>query len=164
MNNFDEFVEYGWDDEISVESNFALLPEGDYNFKITKFERARFAGSEKMPPCNMAKVTFEVYGEKEKTVITENYFVCNWLEWKLSQLFLSVGLKKHGEPLKMSWNALVGKEGKCHVYIDTFIKKDGKEGQANKIRKLYAYDEQVTTVKPSSQPAASNGGWNPGVF
>ena len=41
---------FGWDDEINNESSdFVLLPEGDYDFTVDKFERARFDGSEKMP-------------------------------------------------------------------------------------------------------------------
>lgn len=150
----EDFKELGWDDEISDEGegySYTLLPEGDYAFTIAKFERARHAGSAKVPPCNMAKVTFTVWGAEDKTEITENYFLCKKFEWKLSQLFLSVGLKKHGEPLRMNWAALTGARGKCHVYIDNYTKKDGTEGKSNKIRRLYAYDENVDTVKPAQQ-------------
>ena len=48
-----DFMEYGWEDEIVNESgDYTLLPEGDYDFTIQKFERARHGGSEKIPPCN----------------------------------------------------------------------------------------------------------------
>lgn len=150
----DDFKEFGWEDEINDEGegfSYTLLPEGDYEFTVAKFERARHAGSAKVPPCNMAKVTFTVWGAEDKTEITENYFLCKKFEWKLSQLFLSVGLKKHGEPLRMNWAALTGAHGKCRVYIDNYTKKDGTEGKSNKIRRLYAYDENVDTVKPAAQ-------------
>ncbi len=150
----EDLKELGWDDEISDEGegySYTLLPEGDYEFTVAKFERARHAGSAKVPPCNMAKVTFTVWGAEDKTEITENYFLCKKFEWKLSQLFLSVGLKKHGEPLRMNWAALTGAHGKCRVYIDNYTKKDGTEGKSNKIRRLYAYDENVDTVKPAAQ-------------
>lgn len=150
----EDLKELGWDDEISDEGegySYTLLPEGDYEFTVAKFERARHAGSAKVPPCNMAKVTFTVWGAEDKTEITENYFLCKKFEWKLSQLFLSVGLKKHGEPLRMNWAALTGVHGKCRVYIDNYTKKDGTEGKSNKIRRLYAYDENVDTVKPAAQ-------------
>ena len=157
----EEFREYGWEDEISEESSgFTLLPDGDYDFTIAKVERARHNGSEKVPPCNMAKVTFTVWGAEDKTEITENFFLCNKFEWKLSQLFLSVGMKKHGEPLRMNWGAIVGKRGKCHVYIDKYTKRDGSEGKSNKIKKLYAYDENVTTIQPQTvQTAPQNTGF-----
>lgn len=148
----EEFREYGWEDEINNEGGeYILLPEGDYDFTVLKVERTRHGGSEKVPPCNMAKVTFTVWGAEDKTEITENYFLCNKFEWKLSQLFLAVGLKKRGEPLRMNWSALTGKKGKCHVYINNYKKKDGSDGQSNKIKKLYAYDENVTAVQPSSR-------------
>ena len=178
-----DFFEYGWEDEISDEGKeFVLLPEGDYDFTVTKIERARHAGSEKMPPCNMAKVTVTVtvWGQQDKIYITENLFLCNKMEWKLSQFFLSIGLKKHGEPLKMNWAAAQGKTGKCHVYVDTYKKKDGSDGNSNKIKKFYAYDENVQTLSPKtpySQPQqyqypqanqyqqpAQGGGWKAGTF
>lgn len=171
----DNFFEFGWEDEIVNEGGgFVLLPEGDYDFTVVKVERARHSGSEKVPPCNMAKVTFTVWGAEDKTEITENYFLCNKFEWKLSQLFLAIGLKKHGEPLKMNWNAVTGAKGKCHVYIDNYKNKDGEDRQSNKIKKLYAYDENVTTVQhtqKNSQPQqqyttqpAQTGTWKPGAF
>ncbi len=44
--------ELGWDDE--VEDKSPLVPEGEYNFTVETFERGRFNGSEKMPPCPQA--------------------------------------------------------------------------------------------------------------
>lgn len=170
----DEFKEYGWEDEIVNEgSEFVLLPEGDYDFTVTKIERTRHNGSEKMPPCNMAKVTLTVWGADDKTEIVENLFLCSRMEWKLSQFFLAIGLKKHGEPLKMNWTAAQGKTGKCHVYIDNYKNKNGEERQSNKIKKYYAYDEQVQTLSPKIQTAyqpqqtyqqPTSGGWKPGSF
>ena len=40
--------ELGWDDEIEKDGgSFILLPAGDYNFTVAKFERGRFQGSDK---------------------------------------------------------------------------------------------------------------------
>lgn len=167
----DNFQEFGWEDTIENEGGeYVLLPEGDYDFTVSNFERARHGGSEKMPPCNMAKVTVTVWGPSDKIEITENFFLCNKMEWKLSQFFLSIGLKKHGEPLKMNWTAAQGRTGKCRVYIDNYKNKNGEDRQSNKIKKFYAYDEQVETLSPKNtapqtyqQPAAS-GGWKAGSF
>ena len=39
--------ELGWDDTIEKESaGFIILPEGDYEFKVLEFQRARHEGSE----------------------------------------------------------------------------------------------------------------------
>lgn len=52
--------EYGWDDEIQNDGpEYVVLPDGDYNFKVTGFERGRYEGGEKIPACNMAIITLE---------------------------------------------------------------------------------------------------------
>ena len=62
--------ELGWDDTIEKESaGFIILPEGDYEFKVLEFQRARHEGSEKLPPCNKAVITLVVEtpeGEADK--------------------------------------------------------------------------------------------------
>lgn len=176
--------EFSWDDEILDEgSSFEPLPEGNYDFTVAKVERARSSGEGKLPPCNMAKVTFTVWGTDNSRDIIENFILHSSMEWRLSQLFLSVGMKKHGEPLRMNWTAIIGKTGKCKVVVKKFNKRDGTEGTSNEIKKFYAYDEDVQTVsaKPNttpqpqyqqySQPAQNtantykpNGGWTPGAF
>ena len=169
--------EYGWDDEINNEGgDFEPLPEGDYDFEIVKVERARSKDNTEhggLPSCNMAKVTFKLFAADGSTrERTENFILHSRMEWKLSQLFLSVGLKKHGEPLRMNWTALPLKKGKCRVTIRSYKKNDGSDGRSNEIKKLYAYDETVTTVSQQqtatySQPANMSGGfggWTPGGF
>lgn len=175
--------EFGWNDEITEEGgSFEPLPEGDYDFTVAKVERTRSKDNRKtggLPSCNMAKVTFDIWGADDKREITENFTLHSKLEWKLSQLFLSVSMKKHGEPLRMDWTGIVGKKGKCKVVINEYTKKDGTKGAANNIKYFYAYDEQVTTVsQPISQPATPTyppqysqpaipntaNGWTPGNF
>lgn len=120
--------EFGWNDEITEEGgNYEPLPEGDYDFTVAKVERARSQGKGKLPPCNMAKVTFDVWGADDKREITVNFVLHSSLEWKLSQLFLSVSMKKHGEPLRMDWTGIIGKKGKCQVIIRKYVKNDGTE-------------------------------------
>ena len=48
-------VAMGWDDEFEEGSEFLLLPEGDYNFTITQFERAYFNGSDKLPASRCSR-------------------------------------------------------------------------------------------------------------
>ena len=169
--------ELNWDDEIQDETgSFEPLPEGDYRFTVKQVERARSQGKGKLPPCNMAKVTLTVHGAEFDREITENLVLHSSIEWKLSQFFLSIGLKKHGEPLRMNWTGAVGRQGNCHVTKREYQKKDGGTGTANDIQKFYAYDEVVNTVQPvqtppqyaqntyqqSSAPAA--GSWAQGRF
>ena len=176
--------EFGWNDEINKEeSDYEPLPEGDYRFTVFKIERSRSQGKGKLPPCNMAKVTVTVHGAEYDRDITENLVLHSSLEWKLSQFFLSIGMKKHDEPLHMDWMAAIGKTGNCRIIERTYIKNDGTAGKTNDIAKFYAYDEVVNVVQPTpmqqnvqqnyqqsyqqnyqqpSAPAAN--GWKPGSF
>lgn len=129
----DENKVYDWDDEIEVESEFTTLDPGDYDFEIINFERGNYDGSDNIPPCKMAIVTFRVTDGKENNTIMERYYLCSKVEWKLSELFKSVGLKKSGEKVKMQWSKLVGSKGRCKVKIDEY---NGKK--YNHIDKLYA--------------------------
>lgn len=161
----EEIRELDWDDEISDEgTEFSLLPEGDYKFTVSKVERARFNGSDKMPPCNMAKVTFTVWGEDDSATVIENFLLNSKMEWKLSALFLCLGIKKHGEPLKMKWGEVTGAKGKCHIVIENYTDKNGNQRQSNRIKTFYAYDKDVKTVEPNTPKPAAQGGWTPGAF
>lgn len=98
----------GWDEEITEESSFILLEEGEYEFKVIQIEKGWFNGSEKMQPCPQAIVHLLVNNQVE----LKTYLLLNKkTEWKLSEFFLSIGLKKKGEPLKMNWAQAQGKTG-----------------------------------------------------
>lgn len=176
---------FGWDDEIKEETSFVLLPEGDYMFTIKKFEKARFEGSEKLSACNKAVVTFTVQTPDGRTTeITENYLLHKKMEWKLSEFFAAVGMKKKDEPVKMCWTPeLIGKQGVCKIVVHKY-KKDNEDRQTNRIDKLYPSYAQPAIAPPvqmqyqASQPPQQysvpnqyqqtappvQGGWTPGNF
>ena len=142
--------EFGWDDTIKEDSQeFKLLPEGDYNVTIEKFDRSRSSGSGKLPPCNMAVVYFIVHAPEGEVTIRENYVLHSSLEWKLSELFRGVGLKKEGEELRMDWGALPGKTARAKIGQEAGSKNPNKK--YNIIEKLYP--------KESSKPAFTPGGF-----
>lgn len=179
MANYNEYDEIGYEGTISEEgSDFVLLPDGDYEFTVNKVVRTRHEASQNLPACNEVDVELTIWGPSDRATITERFFLVRKFEWKLSQFFLSIGLKKHGEQLVMRWN-IEGMRGKCKVYIDKYKKQDGSDGQSNKIKKFYAYDENVQTVSPQPHatqqyqaPAQQNtwkqpqqsGGWAAGKF
>lgn len=87
--------ELGWEDSIKQDSqDFEPIPEGDYNVTIEKYDRSRSKGEGKLPPCRMAVVYFTVHTQNRDVTIRENYILHKNLEWKLSELFRGVGLKK----------------------------------------------------------------------
>lgn len=128
--------EFDWNDTIKNDNNFVELEPGDYDFVIDHYDRARSQGSEKLPPCNMAIVYFNVKSPDGTSVsIRENFILHSKLEWKLSELFCSVGLKQKGEELKMKWDALPGMTGRCQVSLDPDTNDPSKK--YNHIKKLY---------------------------
>ncbi len=146
--------ELGWEDEISQESNFVLLPPGDYNFEVVKFERGeRFEGSEKHPPCNRAIVHIKcVSSGGDETVIQQSFLMHQKSEWRISEFFISIGLKKHGEPLRMQWTQSVGCKGRCKLGTRQYDSKD-----YNEIKKFYDPEEQPRQNNSGETPWG--GGW-----
>jgi len=126
---------FDWDSEIEQDSEFKLLDAGDYDFTIVNFERGQYDGSEKLPACKMATVSFKVGNDKDTVTLTDRFYLCSIMEWKLSQLFKSVGLKEEGKKAKMDWNALPGKSGRCKVIQE---KNQSNDNYHNKISTLYA--------------------------
>lgn len=128
--------ELSWDDTITDDGKeFEPVPEGDYEFTIEKWDRGRSKGEGKLPPCNMATVFFNIKDRDREVTIRENFLLHSKMEWKLSELFRSVGLKKEGEPLRMNWTSLPGLTGRAKVGLKPGLKDPSK--QFNFIDKLY---------------------------
>ncbi len=137
--------ELGWEDTIQNDGqDFEPLPAGDYDVTIEKFDRARSSGQGKLPPCNMAIVTFIVHGPDRDVPVRENYILHTALEWKLSELFCGVGLKKKGEELRMNWSLLPGKKARAKVGLEPGMKDQTK--MYNRIEKLYPYEAPKYTA------------------
>lgn len=135
--------EIGYDGTIKNDSSYVLLKEGECEFRIDRYERARHEGSEKIPPCNKVTVYFTIRdADENEAEVRENYILWSTLEWKLSELFMSVGLKKKGEELRMNWDALPGKRGTCEVFHDPDRKDPSKV--YNRIRRLNPKDNAWT--------------------
>lgn len=149
--------ELDWDSEISHDSEFTLLPEGEYDFTVKKFERARHNGSDKLPACNKAVLTLEVTDGKNKATIEHNLFLHQKTEGFLCEFFTCIGQRKHGETLKMNWPAVMGAKGRCKVYVDKWQGKDGQPKESNKIRKFLAPKADATPATPAKT-------WNEGTF
>ncbi|WP_270207324.1 hypothetical protein [Streptococcus anginosus] len=116
-NNFDR--ELGWDDTIEKDSEFVLLPDGLYYFTVAGFERGRHTPNPqnpgKLPACNKATVHIKISANEGETELRHNLFLHSSTEGMLSAFFAAIGQKKKGEPLRMNWNAIIGKTGVCKV-------------------------------------------------
>lgn len=149
---------FDWEDEIQHDSSgWVLLPEGDYGFKVTGFERAHHGGSKNLPPCKKAVLTIEIDAPEGTAEIRHNLFLHSKCEGMLCQFFTAIGQRKHGEPLRMNWPAVVGATGRCKVGIRSWTGDDGKERQSNEIKRFH--EPGVTTYEPVEAPR-----FTPGAF
>lgn len=130
MPDYLENEEFEWDDEIEVDSQFVLLEPGDYDFTVTKFERGRSKKGNKK-----AILTLLVSDGNRKTTIRDDISMLKTAEWKISEFFRSVGLKKHGEKLKMRWNEVTGLTGRCSVSQREYENKNGNMVKTNDIER-----------------------------
>ena len=149
-----------WDDVIENDGQeFVILPEGDYTFTVTSFERGRFPGSAKLPACNKATISINIDNDKGVATARFDLILYRTLEWKIASFFRCIGQKKHGEKVSMNWNGIVGARGKAHIKPRTYI-KDGEERQANDVDRFYDYEE-ATGFAPVSDPEVpwGNGGF-----
>lgn len=129
--------ELEWDEEIQKDSDHIILPEGDYDFIVESVERARHAGSVKLPACNKAIVKLRIDSENGTTWINHNLFLHTITEGMLSSFFSAIGQKKKGEKLKMNWGNVPGSIGKVHVRPR---QHDGND--YNEIKKFYPKEEK----------------------
>ena len=153
INNINNTGGYAldWDSEITSDGDeYALLDEGDYDFVITAFERSRSSGSGKLPSSPMAIITLRVTDAAGNgTAVKDNIILHSSVEWKLGQFFHSIGMKKQGEKLRPQWDNIIGKKGRCHVYIDTFTGNDGSEKKNNKVQRYLPPDAaQIAAPAP----------------
>lgn len=153
MSDFER--ELNWDDEISNESEFVVLPAGDYDFEIMNFERSRSKGSESIPASNMAIIDVKITDGKQSATVKDYLVLHSKLEWKLSQFFRAIGQKKQGESVRMNWSKVIGSKGRCKVTVEKYRNDKGEEKESNKIAKYYDY---------TASPSVQSGGWKPGAF
>ena len=123
-----------WNDTITADAQpFVTLPEGDYMFTVTNFERGHFPGSQKIPPCNKATLTLDIDNDMGIATARTDLLLYRTLEWKISSFFASIGLKKDGEELKMDWDHVIGARGKAHIKPRKYTSRYGEEREANNV-------------------------------
>ncbi len=127
--------EFDWEDEIENDGpEFTLLPEGDYDFTVTGFERERHPGSAKLPPCNKAVLNISIDSVEGRCMIRHNLFLHSKCEGLLCSFFTAIGQRKHGEKLRMNWAKVIGSTGRCRVGIREWINDKGEKRQINEIK------------------------------
>ena len=144
-----------WNEEIVKDSEFVTLPEGIYDFIIKKpLERQKTSGQGKLPVCNMAVITLTINYEGKEVDVSTKLVLHRSIEWKISQFFEAIGLKRKGEPCRMAWNEIIGKTGK--------VKIAPREYNGNTYNDVKEFVINDNTPMPTSQPQSQgwgNGSW-----
>ena len=112
------------------------------------FERGRFPGSAKIPPCNKAALTLQVRTPEGKIAsVKVDLILFRSLEWRLSAFFRCIGQKKHGERLVMNWGKVLGSHGRAHFKPRSYTNRDGEERRINDVDRFYDYDPKFFTAE-----------------
>ncbi len=147
MGNEDNERELDWNDTIEKDSSdFITLPEGDYDFMVESFDRARHNGSDNLPPCNKAILKIRIDDPAGTVIVTHNLFLHTKVEGLISAFFSSIGQKKKGDQLRMNWALVPGARGRLKLGIRKY-QKDGEDRTINEIKKFYPKE-----VTPSFTP------------
>ena len=149
----------GWDDVIENDGQeFIVLPEGDYTFTVTGFERGHFPGWQKIPACNKATLTLNIDNDLGIATAKIDLLLYRTVEWKIAAFFRSIGQKKHGEKTVMNWNKVINARGKAHFKPREYT-KDGQTRQVNDVERFIDYDPSVamTPVKTDDLPWGNGG-------
>lgn len=109
--------EIGWDDEVEKGNEYTIIPEGDYDFVVESFERSRYEGSDKVPPCNRALLKIRVDAPEGTTVMNESLLLYDKMQWKLAEFFLSIGAEEKDDRVKMNWQMVPQSTGRVTIEI-----------------------------------------------
>ena len=137
--------EYGWDDVIENDGpDYEPVPIGDYDFEVVDFERARFGGSDKLPPCNQAVLHIRVTGDGHATTIKHNLYLHSKTEGLICAFFTAIGQRQKGQKFQMNWGKVIGSKGRCKVGIKTLPPRNKEEQglTVNEIKRFYEPTEQ----------------------
>jgi len=141
MNNEKDML-MNWDDAIETDGQeYILLPEGEYNFRVTNFERGRFVGSARIPQCNKASIVIQIEAKEGTTSVKFDLILYRTLEWRISAFFRSIGQKKHGEKLTMDWGKVVGSKGRAYIKQRSYTNQNGDEKFINDVDRFIDYNE-----------------------
>ena len=151
--------ELGWDDQIEKDSEYTLLPEGDYDFEVLSFERGRHNGSDKLPACNKAILSLRVYGDAGETQMRHNLFLHTSVEGLLCAFFTSIGQRQKGERITMNWNAVIGSRGRCKVGIRSWLTDKGEKRESNEIKRFLEPEEPVTSEAVAGDQGPAKNKW-----
>ena len=132
---------FDFNSETSVDSKeFVVFPNDTIvDFTVVEFKKATTAKGD-----NMAKLTFRCRNNEGVEIqLRENLVLLRRCEWKINQLFRSVGLRKHGERSVPKWGQLQGASGRAKLGVEKWEGRDGKVYDVNVIKEYIEPEKEV---------------------
>ena len=148
-----------WDDELdeteAVEqqkkNDFVLLPDGEYDFTIKKFEKDFYTAKPdaKVQSCPVAKISLLIKDDEGNAAyVKESLFLHAGNKWQLFAFFTCLGLRKHGDGTKkMPWDKVEGASGRCRLGTRKYT-QNGETKTVNTVKRW---------LDPASEAEASGG-------
>lgn len=109
--------EIGWDDEVENVPSFVDIEDGEYDFFVDHFERAKVSNdNSKYIGQNMAVIYCNIQAPGDPQLKT-SIIMNTKFQWKLSQFFISIGQMKNEDNAKVrpNWNMIGGSRGRCRI-------------------------------------------------
>lgn len=142
-----------WDSTGEVQnSQFELLPEGEYDYEVVNLKHERYGGGDKMAACPVAALQLKCRGEKGTGIAFVRLYLNSKVLWRITSFFKSCGLipveTAEGTKFPMTlFEDAVGCSGRCKVRI-TKSESKGKTYENNEVDFL-----MPRKVEPASIPA-----------
>ena len=135
-------------------NDYILIPTGEQIFTVTHKEFDQYPGSANLPPCEKVIITLAVDMETGRGYARVDIPLCTSMKWKLAAFFRSIGLKKHGEAMKMDWNLVEGRQGAAIFETREYQTRSGQTRTINSVASFLDYDPRrhMTQVEMDDQP------------
>lgn len=149
-----------WDGSAQVtDSQFELLPEGEYDYEVTGFKRERFDGSAKMAACPVAVLQLKCTNASASGTGFCRLFLNSKVLWRITQFFKSCGLIPAGTPEGTSFHMSLfeqvpGCTGKVKVTV-TKSESNGRTYENNEFQFVVPKPTAAATPAPTYAPQQS---------
>lgn len=134
----------GFDDEIDDGQNrqfdeIYVFEPGDYEFTVKNIDRTVNDDG-----YNRVIVDLEVTDGEHTSVVKDFITLKSTVIWKIAAYFRSLGMKKHGENIKMDWKGSIGKNGTLTLLKEERVSKKNTKYVINTVR---TYLDPIDTVE-----------------
>lgn len=147
---------YKFGDQDNLE--FKLLPEGNYQFEVTKVATGIQNGG-KTNGSDIVDIDFKLFDETGELVGTNNerLIMHERTAWRVDTFLKSANFLVDGRPLQkddavdLCEDTLIGLRGWCFVVQEPYTKKNGEEMTINRVKQWITNKDKLARNMPPVQ-------------